>query len=82
MKTSDFPLLFSDDFNTNSAANWNIFWARPTVCRITSGLCLDYGVIPTFNGAASADTARAHPDGSTRGVRLAVNSDISPPTPL
>lgn len=78
VKTSDFPLLFSDDFNTNSAANWNIFWgAANGVPDYDVDFAFDYGVIPyTFNGVtALIPPAPNSSDSSTRGVRLAVNSD-------
>ena len=78
VKTSDFPLLFSDDFNTNSAANWNIFsGAANGVPDYSADFAFDYGVIPyTFNGVtALIPPAPNSHDGSTRGVRLAVNRD-------
>ena len=78
VKTSDFPLLFSDDFNTNSAANWNIFsGAANGVPDYSADFAFDYGVIPyTFNGVtALIPPAPNSPDGSTRGVRLTVNRD-------
>lgn len=78
VKSSDFPLLFSDEFNTNSAANWNIFWgAANGVPDFTVDFAFDYGVIPyTFNGVtALIPPAPNSLDGSTLGVRLAVNRD-------
>jgi len=80
IKTSDFPLLFRDDFNTNSAANWNIFWgAANNTPDYSADFAFDYGVIPyTFNGVtALIPPAPNSPDDSTRGVRLAVNRDAS-----
>ena len=80
VKTSDFPLLFSDEFSTNSAANWNIFWgAANGVLDYSADFACDYGVIPyTFNGVtALIPPAPNSPDGSTRGVRLAVNRDAT-----
>ncbi len=81
VKTSDFPLLFRDDFNTNSAANWNIFsGAANGVPDYSADFAFDYGVIPyTFNGVtALIPPAPNSPDDSTRGVRLAVNRDAIP----
>jgi hypothetical protein len=78
VRTSDFPLLFSDDFNTNSAANWNVFWgAGNNVPDYSADFAFDYGVIPyTFNGVTTLiPPAPKSLDGSTRGVRLAVNRD-------
>lgn len=80
VKTSDFPLLFSDDFDTNSATNWNIFWgAANGVPDYDVDFAFDYGVIPyTFNGVtALIPPAPNSRNGSTRGVRLAVNSDTT-----
>lgn len=80
VKTSDFPLLFGDDFNTNSAASWNVFWgAANTVPDYSVDFAFDYGVIPyTFNGVtALIPPAPNSLDGSTRGVRLVVNRDTT-----
>lgn len=77
VKTTDFPLLFADNFDTNSAANWNIFSGQSSgLADYTVDFAFDYGAtIYTFNG----DTALIPPapnstDGSTRGVRLTVNN--------
>jgi Immunoglobulin I-set domain len=78
LKSSDFPLLFSDNFNTNSAANWNVFsGAANGVPDYSAGFAFDYGVIPyTFNGVtALIPPAPNSLDGTTRGVKLTVNSD-------
>jgi hypothetical protein len=78
VKTSNFPLLFSDDFTTNSAANWNVFWgAANNTPDYTADFAFDYGVIPyTFNGVtALIPPAPNSLDGSTRGVKLVVNRD-------
>lgn len=80
VKTSDFPLLFSDDFNTNSAANWNIFWgAANGVPDYDVDFAFDYGALPyTFNGVTTLipPAPNSH-DGSTRGVKLTANSDAT-----
>ena len=78
VKSSDFPLLFSDDFNTNSAANWNVFWgAANNTPDYTVDFAFDYGLIPyTFNDVtALIPSAPNSLDATTRGVRLAVNRD-------
>ena len=78
VKSSDFPLLFSDDFNTNSAANWNVFWgAANNTPDYTVDFAFDYGLIPyTFNDVtALIPPAPNSLDATTRGVRLAVNRD-------
>lgn len=80
VKSSNFPLLFNDDFNTNSAASWNVFWgAANNVPDYSVDFAFDYGVIPyTFNGVtALIPPAPNSRDSSTRGVRLAVNRDAT-----
>ena len=78
VKTTDFPLLFADNFDTNSAANWNIFSGQssgPTDYSVD--FAFDYGATPyTFNGVtALIPPAPNSTDGSTRGVRLTVNNN-------
>lgn len=78
VRTNSFPVMFTDNFETNSSADWNLFWGS------TNGIpdydvdwAYDYGVIPyTFNGVtALIPPAPNSPDGSTRGLRLAVNQN-------
>jgi hypothetical protein len=79
-KTTDFPLLFSDDFNSNTATNWNIFsGAANGVPDYTVDFSFDYGLIPyTFNGVtALIPPAPNSLDNTTRGVKLVVNRDAT-----
>jgi hypothetical protein len=78
LKTTDFPVLFADDFNTNSLTNWNIFWgAANGVPDYTVDFAFDYGTTPyTFNGVtALIPPAPNSTDVSTRGVRLTANNN-------
>ena len=83
LKTTDFPLLFADNFDTDTATNWNVLWgAANGIPDYTVNFTFDYGATPyTFNGVtALIPPAPNSPDGSTRGVRLAVNNDATAAT--
>jgi hypothetical protein len=72
------PVLFADDFDTNSAAHWNVFWgAANGIPDYTVDWAFDYGAIPyTFNGVtALIPPAPNSPEASTRAVRLTVNNN-------
>lgn len=78
VRTNAFPVLFADNFDSDTSTNWNVFWGS------TNGLpdydvdwAFDYGVIPyTFNGVtALIPPAPNSPEDSTRAVRLAVNQN-------
>lgn len=78
LKTTDFPVLFSDNFETNSAVNWSVFWgAANGVPDYTADFAFDYGATPyTFNGVtALIPPAPNSTDGSTHGVKLTVNDN-------
>ena len=78
VKTTDFPVMFADDFNTDTSTNWNIFWgATNGIPDYTADFSFDYGATPyTFNSiTALIPPAPNSADNSTRGVRLTVNSD-------
>lgn len=82
VRTNSFPVMFADDFNTNSSANWNLFFG--TTNGITDygvDWAFDYGLTPCrFNGQTMLiPPAPNSPDGSTRGLRLAVNQNDSNP---
>lgn len=59
IKTSDFPLLFSDNFDADTSTNWNLFWgAANGIPDYTVDFAYDYGATPyTFNGVATNSTA-------------------------
>lgn len=78
LKTTDFPLVWVDHFETNSAANWDVFWgATNGVPDYSVDWAFDYGNIPyTFNGAtALIPPAPNSPDDATRGLKLTVNNN-------
>lgn len=78
VKTTDFPLLFADNFETNSSANWNLFWgAANGIADYTVDWAYDHGVIPyTFNGVtALIPPSPNSPDGSSHAVRFTVNNN-------
>jgi len=78
VRTTDFPLLFSDDFDTDTSTNWNIFWgAANGIPDYTVDFAFEYGATPyTFNGVtALIPPAPNSPDGSTRGLKLTVNNN-------
>ena len=78
VKAADFPLLFSDNFDTDTSTNWNIFWgAANGVPDYTVDFAFDYSATPyTFNGVtALIPPAPNSPDASTRGVRLTANNN-------
>lgn len=80
VKTTGFPPLFSDDFETNSAANWNVFWgAANGVPDYAVSWAFDYGGVSyTFNGLTNLiPPAPNSPNGITRAVKLTVNSDAT-----
>jgi hypothetical protein len=78
VKTTGFPVVFSDDFETNSASNWSVFWgATNGVPDYTLNWAYDYGGVNyTFNGVTNQIPAAPNsPDGSTRAVKLTVNNN-------
>ncbi len=78
VNTNVHPLLYADNFETNSSANWNLFQGSADgVPDYTVDWAFDYGVIPyTFNGVTSLIPAAPNsPDGSTHGVRFTVNNN-------
>lgn len=77
VRTNAFPEVFRDDFETNSSARWNLFWAASnSIPDFTIDWGYDYVAAPTFfDGLVSPiPTAPNSPPGHTRGVRLTVNN--------
>ncbi|TAK91623.1 MAG: hypothetical protein EPO07_19715 [Verrucomicrobia bacterium] len=78
VRTNSFPLLFRDDFETNSSANWNVFAGYTNgVPDFTVDWAFDHGAIPyTFNALTTLiPPAPNSPDGSAHAVRLTVNNN-------
>lgn len=78
LKTTDFPALFADNFDTNSATNWNLFWGSSDgTPDYTADFAYDYSLTSyIFNGVtALIPPAPNSPDGSTRAVKLTANGN-------
>lgn len=78
VNTNVHPVLFADNFGTDTSANWNLFWgAANGIADYTADWAYDYGAIPyTFNGVTGLiPPAPNSPDGSTRGVRFTANNN-------
>lgn len=78
INTNAYPLLFSDNFDTDTSANWNLFWGSGNnVPDYTADWAYDYGAIPyTFNGTTYViPPAPNSISGTTRGVRFTVNNN-------
>ncbi|MGZ5543143.1 MAG: immunoglobulin domain-containing protein, partial [Limisphaerales bacterium] len=70
------PILFSDDFDNNNSANWNLFWGADNgVPDYTVTWAYDYGATPYFYGGLShLIPPSPHSTGSTKGVKFTVNT--------
>lgn len=78
VRESHFPILFQDDFETNSSANWNLFWGSGNnVPDYTADWSFDYKTNTyTFNGKTySIPPAPNSISNTTRGVKLTVNDN-------
>lgn len=75
---TNFPVLFRDDFETNSSANWNLFWGSGNgVLDYTVNWSFNYGTNTyTFNGNIyTIPPAPNSTNGTTRGVKFTVNDN-------
>lgn len=70
------PILFSDDFDTDSSANWNVFWGADNgVPDYTVNWAYDYGATPySYGGLTHLIPPSPHSTGSTKGVKFTVNT--------
>ncbi len=78
VNTNLHPILFADNFDTDSSTNWNFFWgAANGVADYTTKWAFDYGSnVFSFNSVSTLIPAAPNsPDGSTRGVRFTVNNN-------
>ena len=78
VNTNGRPVVFADDFDTDTSANWRLFWgAANGLADYTADWAFDYSVTRyTFNGSAALiPPAPNSPDGSTRGLRFTVNNN-------
>ncbi len=75
--TNSYPLLFADDFDVDSSANWNLYWAAASGSSPDYSInwAYDYGATrSTYNGTTHLIPPAPNSTGSTKGVRMAVNS--------
>ena len=78
VNTTAFPLLFSDNFDTDTSANWNLFFGSADgVQDYTTNWAYNYGATTyTFNGQLfMVPPAPNSANGTTRGVRFTVNNN-------
>ena len=78
VNTNGFPLLFSDNFDTNSSGSWNFFWGSgDSVPDYTADWAYDHAAIPyTFNGTTYLiPPAPNSVGGTTKAVRFTVNNN-------
>jgi hypothetical protein len=78
MRTSAFPLVWSDDFEIDTATNWNVFWgAANGLPDYTADFSFDHSATPyTHNGITLLiPAAPTSAQGSTRALKLTVNRD-------
>jgi hypothetical protein len=66
-------VLFSDNFNTDSSANWNLFFADTNTPPI-----FDYSAFFAFDYSGQGIPPAPHGNGDTLGLFLTVNKDATP----
>lgn len=77
VSSNSFPVLFSDNFDADTSANWNFFWgADDNLPDYTTNWAFNYGVIPyTYNGITYLiPPAPNSTNGTTSGVKFTVNN--------
>lgn len=77
INSTGYPILFADNFETNSSANWNVYQGSGNgVPDYTVDWAFNYGVIRyTFNGKPYLIPPSPNSSGTTRGVKLTVNQN-------
>lgn len=77
VNTTSNAVLFADHFDTNSSANWDLYWgASDGVSDYTVSWAFNYGTNTyTFNGATHLIPPAPNSAGTTRGVRFSVNNN-------
>jgi len=78
VNTHAYPLLFLDDFESDTSSNWTLFWGSSNgLPDYTANWSFDYGNTPyTFNGvSALIPPAPNSLEGATRAVKLTVNNN-------
>lgn len=77
VSSNSFPVLFSDNFDTDTSANWSFFWgANDNLADYTTNWAYDYGAMPyTYNGVTYLiPPAPNSTNGTTSGVMFTVNN--------
>jgi hypothetical protein len=77
VNTNVHPVLFADNFDTNTSTNWNLFWAAANnIPDYTAIWAFDYGATPyTFNGFTGLiPPAPNSPASSTSGMQFTANN--------
>lgn len=75
--TSNYPVLFTDNFDTDTSANWKFYWgATGNLPDYTTNWAFNYGVVPyTYNGVTYLiPPAPNSTNGTTLGVKFTVNN--------
>ena len=77
VNTTSYPVLFADNFETNSSTLWNLFWGSGNgVADYTADWAFNYGTNTyTFNGVTNLIPPAPSSGGTTRGVRFTVNNN-------
>lgn len=77
VSSNSFPVLFSDNFDTDTSRNWSFFWgANDNLPDYTTNWAFNYGVIPyTYNGVTYLiPPAPNSTNSTTLGVKFTVNN--------
>lgn len=77
VSSNSFPVLYADNFDTDSSANWNFFWgADDNKPDYTTNWAFNYGAVPfTYSGVTYLiPPAPNSTNGSASGVKFTVNN--------
>ena len=80
VSTTNYPLLFSDNFDTDTSANWSLYWgAADNVADFTTNWAFNYGATAyTYNSVTNLiPPAPNSTNGTAIGTKLTVNSDAN-----
>jgi Immunoglobulin domain len=75
--TSNYPVLFADNFDADSSMNWSFYWgAQDNLPDFTTNWAFNYGVVPyTYNGTTYLIPPAPNSAGATTfGVKFTVNN--------
>jgi hypothetical protein len=77
VSSNSFPVLYFDNFDTDTSANWSFFWgANDNLPDYTTNWAFNYGVVPyIYNGVTYLiPPAPNSTNGTTSGVMFTVNN--------